>query len=103
VFGGKSGSAKWRKAAISLWFKHSRLVACIATVTILSVASSALADWWVIRSSDGKCLVVDIEPTGNNKDVTKIGKAAYPSADQAEADAKRLCRDQPANKSRKQN
>jgi hypothetical protein len=53
--------------------------------------NSALASWWLVRSSDGKCLVVDIEPTGKDKNVTKIGKDVYQSADQAEADAKRIC------------
>jgi hypothetical protein len=50
-------------------------------------ANSALASWWLVRSSDGKCLVVDIEPTDKDKNVTKIGKDVYQSADQAEADA----------------
>ena len=77
--------------------KPSHLVACLAAVTILS-ASSALANWWVVRSSDGKCLVVDVEPTSENKDVTKHGKDVYLSKDQAEADAKRLCKDKPATK-----
>jgi hypothetical protein len=35
--------------------------------------------------------VVDIEPTDKDKHVTKIGKDVYQSADQAEADAKRIC------------
>jgi hypothetical protein len=51
----------------------------------------ALANWWLVRPSDGKCLVVDIEPTGKDKTVTKIGKDVYQSADQAEADAKQIC------------
>jgi len=54
-------------------------------------ASPALADWWIARSSDGKCLVVDIEPTGT--DVAKVGKHSYPTAEKAEADLKRLCKD----------
>jgi hypothetical protein len=33
------------------------------------------------------------EPTDKDKTVTKIGKDVYQSADQAEIDAKRLCRD----------
>ena len=47
-------------------------------------ASPALADWWIVRSSDQKCLVVDIEPTG--KGVTKVGKDSYKTAEEAEAD-----------------
>ena len=46
-----------------------------------------------MRSSDGKCLVLDIEPTGKDKNVTKIGKDVYRSADEAEGEAKRLCKD----------
>ena len=72
----------------------------VAAVLTFPAINSALADWWLVRSSDGKCLVVDIEPTDKDKNVTKIGKAVYQSADQAEADAKRLCKDaKPANKS----
>jgi SepF-like predicted cell division protein (DUF552 family) len=54
-------------------------------------ANAALANWWLVRSSDGKCLVVDIEPTDKDKTVTKIGKDLYQSPDEAEADAKRIC------------
>jgi hypothetical protein len=68
-----------------------RLSTCIAVVLIFAGANPALASWWLVRSSDGKCLVVDIEPTDKDKTVTKIGKDAYQSADQAEADAKRIC------------
>jgi len=64
-------------------------LACIAIVLIFSTTNSALASWWLVRSSDGKCLVVDMEPTGKDKNVTKIGKDVYQSADQAERDAKR--------------
>jgi hypothetical protein len=35
---------------------------------------------------------VDIEPTGNEKGITKIGKDSYPTAEQAEADVKQLCK-----------
>jgi hypothetical protein len=78
-----------------------RLSALIAAVLTFSATNSALANWWLVRSSDGKCLVVDIEPTDKDKNVTKIGKNVYQSADEAEADAKRLCKetkkpDQPA-------
>jgi SepF-like predicted cell division protein (DUF552 family) len=67
------------------------LFACIAVVLICSAANPALASWWLVRSSDGKCLVVDMEPTDKDKNVTKIGKDVYQSANQAEADAKRIC------------
>jgi SepF-like predicted cell division protein (DUF552 family) len=67
------------------------LLACGAAVLMFSASNSAFANWWLVRSSDGKCLVVDIEPTDEDKNVTKIGEDVYQSADQAEADAKRLC------------
>jgi hypothetical protein len=49
-----------------------------------------LAEWWIVRSSDETCLVVDIEPKGQERGITKIGKDAYQTAEQAEADVKRL-------------
>jgi len=52
----------------------------VAAVLTFPAINSALADWWLVRSSDGKCLVVDIEPTDKDKNVTKIGKAVYQSA-----------------------
>jgi SepF-like predicted cell division protein (DUF552 family) len=70
-----------------------RLLLAIALVLTFSATNSASANWWLVRSSDGKCLVVDIEPIGKDQNVTKIGKDVYQSADQAEADAKRLCKD----------
>jgi hypothetical protein len=66
----------------------------IGTALIVGTfANPALADWWIVRSSDGTCLVVDIEPTGKDKGVTKVGKEAYPTAQQAEADVKRVCKE----------
>ena len=38
----------------------------------VAFSNSAFANWWIVRSSDGECLVVDIEPTGTG--VTKVGK-----------------------------
>ena len=35
-----------------------------------------------------------IEPTGKEEGITKIGKDSYPTAEQAEADVKRLCKSQ---------
>jgi hypothetical protein len=62
-----------------------------ATLIASTFASPVLADWWIVRSSDGTCLVVDIEPTGKDKSLTKIGK--IPTPEQAEADVKRLCKE----------
>jgi hypothetical protein len=58
-----------------------------------TLASPALAAWWIVRSSDETCLVVDIEPKSEDKGITKIGKDAYQTAEEAEADVKRLCKE----------
>jgi SepF-like predicted cell division protein (DUF552 family) len=65
----------------------------LIAVLFVAVADPALASWWIVRASDGKCVVVDIEPTGKDKGVTKVGKDVYQTPDQAEADVKRLCKD----------
>jgi hypothetical protein len=39
-------------------------------------------------ASDGKCLVVGIEPTGTDKTVNKVGKDVYQTPEQAEAAVK---------------
>jgi hypothetical protein len=70
-------------------------------VLSFAIADPALANWWIVRASDGKCVVVDIEPTGTDKGITKVGKDGYQTPAQAEADVKRLCKeskpaDQPA-------
>jgi hypothetical protein len=52
----------------------------------------AFANWWVVRASDKKCPVVDLEPTGKDKSVIKIGKETYLTREEAEADVKRLCK-----------
>ena len=54
-------------------------------------ANPALASWWIVRASDEKCLVVDMEPKDNDKSVTKVGKDVYQTAEQAEVAVKRLC------------
>ena len=59
---------------------------------MLALPNPVLASWWIIRASDKKCLVVDIEPTGKDKSVTRIGKEAYSTREQTEADVKRLCK-----------
>ena len=65
-------------------------------LTVVAIAANcfagpALADWWIVRSSDKECLVVDLEPTGEG--VTKIGKGSYQTKEQAEVDAKSLCKE----------
>jgi len=62
-------------------------------VLLLALADPALAKWWIVRSADEKCLVVDIEPSANDKDVTKVGENVYETQKQAEADLKRLCKE----------
>jgi len=64
----------------------------LIAVLFVAVADPALANWWIVRASDKQCLVVDIEPTGKDKNVTKIGKEVYPTREEAEADVKRLCK-----------
>lgn len=63
----------------------------VGAILTTSFAGPALADWWIVRSSDQECLVVDVEPT--DKTVTKIGKDSYKTEEQAEADAKQLCKE----------
>ena len=63
----------------------------IGVIVASSFAGPAFADWWIVRSSDQECLVVDIEPT--DKGVTKIGKDSYKTEEDAEADAKQLCKE----------
>ena len=65
----------------------------LTAVLVVVVAKPALANWWIVRASDGKCIVVDIEPTGKDKDVTRVGKDVYQTPDQAEVDVKRLCKE----------
>jgi SepF-like predicted cell division protein (DUF552 family) len=65
----------------------------LTAVLVVVVANPALANWWIVRASDGKCNVVDIEPTGKDKDVSRVGKDVYQTPDQAEVDVKRLCKE----------
>jgi hypothetical protein len=65
----------------------------LAAVFLVAACDTAFANWWIVRASDGTCLVVDIEPTGKDKGVSKIGKEVYQTPDQAEADVKRLCKE----------
>jgi hypothetical protein len=64
---------------------------------LLAHPNPALANWWIVRASDKKCLVVDIEPTRKDKSITKIGKEVYPTREEAEADVKRLCKQWSSN------
>ena len=59
---------------------------------LLTLPDPARADWWIVRASDKQCLVVDIEPTGKDKSVTRIGRMVYPTREEAEAEVKRLCK-----------
>ena len=62
-------------------------------VLMLAFADPALANWWIVRAADEKCLVVDMEPSGNDKNVTKVGKDVYQTREQAEADVKKFCKE----------
>jgi hypothetical protein len=63
----------------------------LVAVILFALADPAFAGWWIVRAADEKCLVVDIEPTGD--DVTKVGKDVYQTREQAEADVKGLCKE----------
>ena len=41
---------------------------------LLAIPDPALANWWIVRASDKKCLVVDIEPTGKDKSVLRLAR-----------------------------
>jgi hypothetical protein len=64
----------------------------IAVLLLLAFVDPAYAKWWIVRAADNKCLVVDIEPSRNDKDITKVGKDVYQTREQAEADVKRVQR-----------
>ena len=57
---------------------------------VLAFSDPALASYWIVRGSDNKCIVVDMEPT--DKTITKVGKDVYVTREEAEADVKRLCK-----------
>jgi hypothetical protein len=67
------------------------IIAIISALVAVCLTWPAHATWWLVRSSDQECLVVDIEPA--DKGVTKIGKDSYETAEEAEADAKKLCKE----------
>ena len=71
--------------------KMLRILIVGGAIATISFAGPALADWWIVQSSDKKCLIVDLEPT--DKSVTLIGKGAYKTKEQAEVDAKGLCKE----------
>jgi len=65
----------------------------LAVVPLLAFADPALAKWWIVRSPDKTCLVVDVEPAGKDKSVSKIGKDVYQTQGEAEADLKQVCKE----------
>jgi len=67
-------------------------------VLLLAFADPALANWWIVRAADEKCLVVDLEPSGSDKNVTKVGKDVYQTREQAEADVKKFCKESNADR-----
>ena len=64
----------------------------LTAALLLAFPNPALANWWIVRASDKQCLVVDIEPTGKDESVTRIGRMVYPTREEAEAEVKRLCK-----------
>ncbi len=71
----------------------STLVIHGAVLTWMLAPAPAFAAWWIVRSSDEKCLVVDVEPFPGDKDVIRLGKASYQTEQEAKADLTRLCPD----------
>jgi hypothetical protein len=69
----------------------STVLLCAAGLMGIVAPVPALASWWVVRSADESCLVVDLEPIPGNEDITRRGKGTYQTAEEAEADLKRLC------------
>jgi hypothetical protein len=63
-------------------------------VTVLLLLAFVV-NWWIVRAADNKCLVVDIEPPDSDKDITKVGKDVYQTREQAEADVKKVCKEDP--------
>jgi len=68
-------------------FRYAALIA----VFVLAFIDPTLASYWIVRGSDKKCLVVDMEPT--DKTITKVGKDVYVTREEAEADVKKFCKD----------
>ena len=52
----------------------------IAVLLLLAFVDPAYAKWWIVRAADNKCLVVDIEPSGNDKEPVVIVGAPIRSA-----------------------
>jgi hypothetical protein len=46
-------------------------------IFMLAFISPSFASYWIVRGSDNKCLVIDLEPT--DKTITKVGKDIYSS------------------------
>jgi hypothetical protein len=46
--------------------------ALMAAFVVVAFTNPALASYWIVRGSDNKCIMVDIEPT--DKTITKVGK-----------------------------
>jgi hypothetical protein len=78
------------KHRVTTWREKCATISVLLGGAAIAFSTPVLADWWIVRSSDETCLVVDIEPKGQERGITKIGKDAYQTAEQAEADVKRL-------------
>ena len=64
----------------------------VFVLVLIGALLLALPDLALANASDKKCLVMDIEPTGKDKSVTRIGRMVYPTREEAEAEVKRLCK-----------
>jgi len=60
-------------------------------IAIIACSAPALAAWWIVRSSDKTCLVVDIEPKDVDNGVTKIGRIHIGQRKSPKPTSNRLC------------
>jgi hypothetical protein len=79
------------KSAKTVRLYVSALLFQAAVFTVILAPVPSLAAWWIVRSSDEKSLVVDVEPLPGNKGVTKVGAESYQTEQEAEPDLKLLC------------
>jgi hypothetical protein len=48
----------------------------LIAVLLLAFVDPAFANWWIVRAADNKCLVVDIEPSANDKDIPRWARTS---------------------------
>jgi hypothetical protein len=63
----------------------------LAAALVLGSAMPALADFYIVRGPDKKCVVVEEKPTTSTTVV--VGDKTYTTMEEAEADIKVVCKD----------